>query len=96
MVEIKKETIKQFWEYINQTGNPKLIEQVIKENEFDTGELEDSNLDKLDQNALNNLMQYLVYIAVNGPGGGDYETMYYILSENFEFDQETIAFLMEV
>lgn len=96
MVEIKKETIKQFWEYINQTGNPKLIEQVIKENEFDIGELEDSNLDKLDQNGLNNLMQYLVYIAVNGPGGGDYETMYYILSENFEFDRETIAFLMEV
>ncbi len=96
MVEIKKETIKKFWEYVNQTCNQNSIEQAIEENEFDIGELEDSNLDKLDQNGLNNLMQYLVYIVVNGPGGGDYETMYYILSENFEFDRETIAFLMEV
>ena len=48
MVEIKKETIKKFREYVNQTCNQNSIEQAIEENEFDIGELEDSNLDKLD------------------------------------------------
>lgn len=95
MIMISKDTIKQFWDYINQTCTRSSINNAILDNEFDRSELEDNNLEKLNQDELNNLMQYLVYIIVNGPGGGDYESMYDILAETMELDRETVSFLLE-
>lgn len=91
MVAITKEQIMTFWE-----NNSDDMDEIIEECGFDVNEVKQENLEKLSQDELNNLMQYLVYLVINGPGGGDYESMYYYLCEEEDgvFDSETTGFLL--
>lgn len=69
-------------------------DDIIIEYGFDDTELGD--LDSMSQTELNNLLQYLVYLAVNSSCGGNYEDMYYYLAEDCGYDIDTVGFLLEI
>ena len=96
MVAITPEQLKSFWYSFYNEYSKEEIDELIEDYDFTLAELEDEHLNSLSQDELNNLMSYLVDILIDY-GGGDYESMYYCLSEDEDgiFDKETVSFLLQ-
>ena len=88
-----RNNIEKLWEYILDEYETEELSAAVEEFEFDTNQLEESNLDSLSEEESRSLLFNLGYMVVNGLFGGNFHMWNEVLTYSLEFDEETIDFL---
>ena len=92
-----KKDLKKLWNYIIEEFEEDEVlsefEDALKRFRRNDSTIDDKMIDALSEDDARALFVGVGYIAVNVLFGGDFETWYYVLEDNLEFDSETIQFL---
>ena len=91
---ITKDKINEIIEYHEDYFGKDVIEEVMKEFEFDKSRLEDKNLDKLSEQELFDTCAEIVYFLISGLGI-DFESMYDVLHDVMGLDQKVVEELLD-